>query len=139
MSNVMNTPAEVIEAEYPIRVERHALRRGSGGGGRHRGGDGLHREYRVLAERMSLTSMFERAVIAPYGLQGGADGALFQVTVMPAEGEAYRLAGKANVELHRGDRVIVESCGGGGYGRVDSTAPVAENEQSKKGQTRTAR
>lgn len=116
MSNVMNTPAEVIEAEYPVRIESQCLRRGSGGAGAHRGGDGLHREYRVLAERMSLTSMFERAVVPPYGLQGGEPGAPFQVTVIPANGEAYRLPGKANVLLSKGDRVVVESCGGGGYG-----------------------
>lgn len=116
MSNVMNTPAEVIEAEYPVRVECQRLRRGSGGAGVHRGGDGLHREYRVLAEHMSLTSMFERAVVPPYGLQGGEPGALFQVTIIPADGESYRLPGKANVGLQKGDRVVVESCGGGGYG-----------------------
>ena len=117
MSNVMNTPAEVIEAEYPVRVERQQLRRGSGGAGAHRGGDGLHREYRVLAERMSLTSMFERAVVPPYGLQGGEPGAPFRVRVVRAGGPTYGLAGKAHVELRNGDRVIVESCGGGGYGK----------------------
>ena len=122
MSNVMNTPAEVIEAEYPVRIERQSLRRGSGGAGAHRGGDGLHREYRVLADRMSLTSMFERAVVPPYGLQGGEPGAVFRVTVIPVDGEAYPLRGKANVQLCKGDRVIVESCGGGGYG-----TPVKEN------------
>jgi N-methylhydantoinase B len=127
MSNVMNTPAEVIEAEYPIRVERHALRRGSGGAGRHRGGDGLHREYHVLAEDMSLTSMFERAVVPPYGLRGGAPGAPFRVRITTASGETYTLPGKANVRLGRGDRVIVESCGGGGYGPPEG----ADTEQEE--------
>ena len=70
----------------------------------------------MLAERVSLTSMFERAVVPPYGLQGGESGAPFQVTVIPVNGETYRLPGKANVVLGKGDRVIVESCGGGGYG-----------------------
>jgi N-methylhydantoinase B len=127
MSNVMNTPAEVIEAEYPIRVERHELRRGSGGAGAHRGGDGLHREYRVLCDDMSLTSMFERAVVPPYGLQGGAAGAPFRVQVTTTSGETYALPGKANVRLGRGDKVIVESCGGGGYGPPD-VATIAKEE-----------
>jgi N-methylhydantoinase B len=116
MSNVMNTPIEVVEAEYPIRVERQQLRRGSGGAGAHRGGDGLHREYRMLADDFSLTTMFERAVVPPYGLQGGAPGKTFQVTVAPSSAEPYRLSGKANVRLKKGDRVIVKTCGGGGYG-----------------------
>ena len=116
MSNVMNTPAEIIEAEYPIRVETQRLRRGSGGGGLHRGGDGLHREYRVLAEEMSLTSMFERRRIPPYGLLGGEPGAPYRVTVVRHSGEELDMPGKANIALGRGDRVIMESCGGGGYG-----------------------
>ncbi len=70
----------------------------------------------MLAEELSLTSMFERAVVPPYGLQGGDAGARFRVRVVPASGEAYELPGKANVTLGRGDLVIVESCGGGGYG-----------------------
>jgi len=121
MSNVMNTPAEVIEAEYPIQVERQALRRGSGGAGRHRGGDGLHREYRMRVDDVSLTSMFERRVVPPYGLQGGDDGARFRVTIARAGGGEEDLPGKANIRLGRGDRVIVESCGGGGYGRPNET------------------
>jgi len=116
MSNVMNTPAEVIETEYPIRVEFQKLRQGSGGRGRHRGGDGLHRGYRVLCDDMSVTSMFERRVIPPYGLQGGDDGAPFKVTVERSDGEAFDLPGKANVRLADGDLVVLESCGGGGYG-----------------------
>ena len=126
MSNVMNTPAEVVEAEYPIRVERQRLRNGSGGAGRRRGGDGLHREYRVLCDDMSVTSMFERRVVPPYGLQGGAPGAPFRVTVDHADGRRSDLPGKANVKLGRGDLVIVESCGGGGYGtprEADSAHP----------------
>ncbi len=119
MSNVMNTPAEVIEAEYPIRVECQKLRTGSGGGGRHRGGEGLHRAYRVLCDDMSVTSMFERRVVPPYGLQGGEPGAPFRVTVKPASGEAFDLSGKANIRLGKNDVVIVESCGGGGYGPPD--------------------
>jgi len=135
MSNVMNTPAEVIEAEYPIRVECQRLRRGSGGAGAHRGGDGLHREYRVMADGISLTSMFERAVVPPYGLQGGAPGALFQVTIVPSFGENYRLPGKANVRLGKGDRVIVETCGGGGYGQPPSAQEAVTDTAVKHERT----
>jgi N-methylhydantoinase B len=103
MSNVMNTPAEIIEAEYPIRVECQKLRRGSGGMGG--------------CEDMSVTSMFERRIVAPYGLQGGEAGAPFRVTVAEASGSTFELPGKANVRLGPNDVVIVESCGGGGYGK----------------------
>ena len=120
MSNVMNTPAEVVEAEYPIRVERQRLRSGSGGAGRHRGGAGLHRAYRVLCDDMSVTTMFERRVVPPYGLQGGEPGAPFRVTVVRADDSRFDLPGKANIRLDRDDVVIVESCGGGGYGAPEA-------------------
>jgi N-methylhydantoinase B len=117
MSNVMNTPAEVIEAEYPIMVECQTLRRGSGGRGRHRGGDGLHREYRILCDNMSVTSMFERRLVPPYGLHGGEPGAQFHVTIGLTDGSRREMPGKTNMRLNAGDLVTVETCGGGGYGR----------------------
>ncbi len=120
MSNVMNTPAEVVEAEFPIRIECQRLRQESGGAGRQRGGDGLRREYRVLVDDMSVTSMFERRVVPPYGLQGGEDGALFRVTIVRADGSRSDMPGKANLRLGKDDVVIVESCGGGGYGQPET-------------------
>jgi N-methylhydantoinase B len=116
MSNVMNTPAEVIEANYPIIVERQALRRGSGGSGRHRGGDGQVRVYRIDAPELWLTTMVERCVVPPYGLQGGESGAPFRITLERASGESVRLPGKTHLRLGMGDRVIMETSGGGGYG-----------------------
>lgn len=120
MSNVMNTPAEVIEAEYPIRVECQRLRTDSSGAGKHRGGEGLHREYRVLCDDMSVTSMFERRVIPPYGLQSGRSGAPFKVSIIEKSGNTFDLPGKANIRLDCGGLVIVNSCGGGGYGPPES-------------------
>jgi len=119
LSNVMNTPAEIIEAEYPIQIYCQKLRRGSGGAGKHRGGDGLHREYHVLADEMSLTTMFERRIIPPYGLQGGEDGAPFHVDLVTSDGTHRELPGKVNVRLEKGDTVVIESSGGGGYGPPD--------------------
>jgi N-methylhydantoinase B len=115
MSNVMNTPVEVIETEYPLRVERHELRGDSGGAGARRGGDGLRRAYRVLADGARLTTVVERTRIAPFGLAGGAPGAPSAVWV-ERDGERIALRGKGSVELRRGDLVVVETAGGGGHG-----------------------
>jgi N-methylhydantoinase B len=115
MSNVMNTPNEVIESEYPIRIDDHALRPGSGGDGRHRGGLGFRRSYRILADDVTVTTMLERRVVPPYGLLGGRDAAPFRITVRGAGG-AREIGGKETVRLRAGDVVVVETCGGGGYG-----------------------
>lgn len=115
--NTMNTPVEVIEANFALRVERQRLRRGSGGAGRHRGGDGFVREYRTLAPDMVLTTCVDRMVVPPYGIQGGAGGEPFRVRrVHAADGREEALPGRANLSLAEGDRVIIETCGGGGYG-----------------------
>ena len=115
LSNTANTPVEVLEAQYGLRVERQSLRPGSGGAGRYRGGDGLVRAYRVLVPRLLLTTCVERAINAPYGLAGGAPGLPFRIT-LDRGGAVRELPGKANVELFRGDLVMMESCGGGGFG-----------------------
>jgi N-methylhydantoinase B len=115
MSNVMNTPVEVIETEYPLRVERHELRGGSGGAGARRGGDGLRRAYRVLTDGVRLTTVVERACVAPFGLDGGAPGTPSAVW-LERYGERIALRGKGSVELRRGDLVVVETAGGGGHG-----------------------
>jgi N-methylhydantoinase B len=115
MSNVMNTPAEVIEAEYPLRVEAAAIRRGSGGGGVHRGGDGLRRRYRVLADDVRVTTIVERARVAPPGLLGGHAGAVSEVW-LERDGERRLLRGKGTASLRAGDVIEIETAGGAGYG-----------------------
>jgi N-methylhydantoinase B len=115
MSNVMNTPAEIIEAEYPLVVEHAAVRDGSGGGGIHRGGDGLRRRYRVTAPGVQLTTMIERARVAPPGLNGGAPGATSEIWLERA-GKRAPIAGKTSLELLVDDVVDVLTAGGGGWG-----------------------
>jgi len=116
LANVMNTPAEVIESEYPITVEFQRLRAGSGGNGRHKGGEGIARGYRMRGDETALTTMFERAVVPPYGIDGGEPGATFRATLHREHGETIQLRGKQNIQIARGDLVVVESSGGGGHG-----------------------
>ncbi len=115
MSNVMNTPAEVIEANYPIIIEQQALRRGSGGNGVHRGGDGQVRTYYINGPEVVMTSMVERCIVPPYGLQGGEAGETFKITLQRASGETTNVPGKTHLRLHQGDRIIMKTSGGGGY------------------------
>jgi N-methylhydantoinase B len=115
MTNTSNTPAEMLESTYALRVERQAIRRGSGGGGAHRGGDGVVRAYRVLAPKMLLTTCVERMVAPPYGLLAGAPGETFHIA-LERDGEVTALPGKANLFLFEGDLVTISTCGGGGYG-----------------------
>ncbi|PZW50475.1 N-methylhydantoinase B [Humitalea rosea] len=118
LTNTSNTPAEMIEANYAIRIEEQSIRRGAGGAGRHRGGDGVVRRYRVLAPSMWLTTCVERNIIPPFGLQGGKPGLPFRIT-LERNGVVEILSGKANMLLQQDDLVTLEACGGGGYGVPD--------------------
>ena len=112
MSNTLNTPVEALETEYPLRVRELALRRGSGGDGRRRGGDGIVREIEAL-EPMRFTLITERRRHAPRGRDGGADGAPGRNLLNGEE-----LAAKCAGELAPGDRLRIETPGGGGHGRA---------------------
>ena len=112
MSNTLSTPTEALELAYPLRVERHELRLGSGGRGRHRGGDGVVRELRVLDDcRLSLVG--ERRARAPQGARGGQPGAPGRNLLNGEE-----LPAKVSCDLSAGDLVRVETPGGGGFGPV---------------------
>jgi N-methylhydantoinase B len=132
MSNVMNTPSEVIEHEYPLRIEEHALRPGSAGDGTHRGGLGLRRAYRVLAPEVTLTSMLDRCVVPPWGALGGKDGQPFRITLKSGQGER-RIGGKATVTLREGDVLLIETSGGGGYGPPAARAADARERDHREG------
>lgn len=110
MSNTLNTPVEALELSYPLRVERYALRLGSGGYGRRRGGDGVVRELRVL-EDCRLSLLTERRRRAPRGAAGGGDGLPGRNLLNGAE-----LPPKATRQLRAGDVVRIETPGGGGHG-----------------------
>ena len=121
MTNTLNTPVEALEYSLPMRVRRYHLREGSGGAGQHRGGDGITREYEMLAPA-TVTINSERRLRAPYGLKGGEPGRCGRNTVIRG-GEAEIVGGKHTAHLDAGDRVIIETPGGGGWGRQLATEP----------------
>jgi N-methylhydantoinase B len=116
MTNSLNTPAEALEYSYPLRVRQYSLRPGSGGDGRHRGGDGIIREIEVMTEA-ELTLLADRRVRGPWGLSGGADGLPGNASVVRADGSIEKLADKSNVRLSKGERIRIETPGGGGWGK----------------------
>jgi N-methylhydantoinase B len=116
LSNMPNTPAEIVEGEYPILVRTQAIRDGSGGAGRHVGGDGMRRVYEVVGDNVGFTAMLDQCVVAPYGLEGGSDGLPFSLTLVAADGTRKPLETRGYRRLVRGDQVILETCGGGGFG-----------------------
>ncbi|HEX8128692.1 MAG TPA: hydantoinase B/oxoprolinase family protein [Pyrinomonadaceae bacterium] len=121
MTNSLNTPVEALEYAYPLRVREYAIRENSGGRGRRRGGNGVVREIETLVDaRMSLLA--DRRRRAPYGLAGGEDGRAGRdsvVSVKEGGGERVRrIEAKGSRHLQAGDRVRIETPGGGGHGRA---------------------
>ncbi|MBM3311362.1 MAG: hydantoinase B/oxoprolinase family protein, partial [Candidatus Aminicenantes bacterium] len=115
MTNSLNTPLEALENYLPLRIRRYALRKGSGGQGRFRGGDGIVREYE-FGVPARVTIMSERRTFAPYGLRGGRPGAPGR-NVLISGGKPRLLKSKANLTVKPGDILRIETPGGGGYGR----------------------
>lgn len=115
MTNSLNTPAEALEYAYPFRVTRYGLRQNSGGEGRFRGGDGIVREIEVQTESQ-VTVLADRRKRGPYGLSGGEAGAPGR-TLVVRDGREQELPGKTSVWLKAGERIRIESPGGGGWGR----------------------
>jgi len=115
MTNSLNTPAEALEYAYPLRVRRYSLRQGSGGSGKYHGGDGIVREIEVLGDA-EVTLLADRRTRGPYGLSGGKPGAPGTAALVRQDGSAEKLPGKFNVRLRKGERIRIESPGGGGWG-----------------------
>jgi 5-oxoprolinase (ATP-hydrolysing) len=117
MTNTRITDPEVVEQRYPVRIERFALRRGSGGPGRFRGGDGVVREIRFL-EPMSLSILSQHRREGPYGLEGGGPGRPGRQRLVRADGAVEELQAIDGREVGAGDRLLLETPGGGGFGRA---------------------
>jgi N-methylhydantoinase B len=117
MTNTENTPIEALDAHYPFRVERYTLRRGSGGAGLFPGGDGIEREIRFLTDA-TLSLMGERRRHRPWGLAGGEPGAPGEDWLIRRDGRRERLPAKTTVPVRAGDRLLVLTPGGGGWGAV---------------------
>lgn len=115
MTNTMNTPVEALEYAYPFRISRYALRERSGGEGRHRGGDGLERAYEFL-QAAEITLLSDRRVTQPYGLEGGDPGHPGR-NRLRQNGVEKILPGKCSLSVSAGDSLVIETPGGGGYGR----------------------
>ncbi|MBX3664861.1 MAG: hydantoinase B/oxoprolinase family protein [Burkholderiales bacterium] len=138
-SNCMNLPAEALEMEAPIRLRRVELRRDSGGAGEFRGGLGVIREYEILTDGVTFTHRGERHYSAAPGLGGGLPGASARSVILRAGGGEEVIPSKALTMLNKGDRVIVETPGGGGYGDPRRRMNVAEDVANGKVSAEAAR
>jgi 5-oxoprolinase (ATP-hydrolysing) len=119
MTNTRITDAEVVEQRYPVRIEAFSVRRGSGGEGRFRGGDGVRREIRFL-EPMALSILSQHRREGPYGLKGGEAGRPGRQRLRRADGREEDLQSVDGRDVGPGDCLVLETPGGGGYGRPGS-------------------
>jgi 5-oxoprolinase (ATP-hydrolysing) len=115
MTNTKITDPEELELRYPVRLWRFAIRRGSSGDGRWRGGDGIIREFEFLAP-VEMTLLAEHRRVAPYGMAGGGDGAVGRQHLRYADGREEAAGGRLSRQLGPGDRLVIETPGGGGWG-----------------------
>lgn len=115
MTNTAITDPEILEMRYPVRLHRFAIRKGSGGKGDYSGGDGIVREFEFLAP-VSLSLLTQHRVEGPYGMQGGHPGQTGRQKWIKKDGRIQELDSICGVEILPGERLILETPGGGGYG-----------------------
>jgi N-methylhydantoinase B/oxoprolinase/acetone carboxylase alpha subunit len=115
MTNSWNTPVEAFEHLYPLRIRAYRIRSSSGGKGKHRGGDGMVREYEFLT-RADVTILSDRRELGPYGLAGGSTGTPGKNSLLRGK-RTIAIQGKARFEVQPDDVLRIESPGGGGYGK----------------------
>lgn len=117
MTNSRLTDPEVLESRYPVQVESFSIRKGSGGNGKHKGGDGVIRRIR-FTEPMNASILSNHRIVAPFGLQGGEDGMTGRNWVERCNCSVEKLGATASVQLEKGDVMVIETPGGGGCGEV---------------------
>jgi 5-oxoprolinase (ATP-hydrolysing) len=125
MTNSRLTDPEVLEWRFPVLVESFAIRRGSGGVGKHRGGDGAIRRIQ-FREPMTAAILSGHRRVPPYGMAGGGAGAVGHNYVLRKDGSRIDLAGTGRVEMQAGDVFVIETPGGGGFGRAGESREAAE-------------
>ncbi len=134
MTNSLNTPIEALEYAYPFRVRQYSYRPGSGGEGRFRGGDGIVREIELLADAQ-VTLLCDRRTFRPYGLSGGNPGMAGR-NLLVRDGVTRELPSKCSIEAQRGDRIRIETPGGGGWGasveRGSVPVPYSSGQSERK-------
>ena len=133
MTNTRITDPEVLEQRFPVLLREFSIRRGSGGAGQYRGGDGLVREIEFL-EPLQVSILSERRVFAPYGLAGGEPGARGRNTIIRRDGRHISLGAKNEIRTSAGDRIRIETPGGGGFGPVTGSGAdhLAQHVEEEK-------
>lgn len=116
ISNTMNTPIEILEMSFPVRIERYAIVADSGGAGRYRGGCGVERLWRILGRPAQVSVCCERSLAPPFGLAGGSPGAGARVSLAAPDGRERLLPSKGTFTAPPDARVVMRAPGAGGYG-----------------------
>lgn len=132
MTNTRITDPEVLERRYPVILRRFCLRPGSGGAGAHPGGDGIVRDIEFCLPGIKVSILSERRAFAPYGLEGGEDGKRGQNLWVKKGGRTINLGGKNTALMGVGDRMVVMSPGGGGWGKVDEVNGLRYDSNPEK-------
>ena len=133
ISNTMNTPIEILEMSFPVRVERYAVIPDSGGVGKYRGGCGVERVWRILGHPAQVSVCMERSVAPPFGLAGGGPGAGARVSLILPDGRERRLNTKVTLTVPAEAQVVMHAPGSGGYGPASERDPVRAREDRVNG------
>ena len=116
MTNTRITDPEILELRYPVRLDKFEIRKGSGGKGKQKGGDGITRQI-FFKEPLELNILSQHRIEKPYGLKGGSPGKTGHQSIIRKNGAIQKLNGMDSASVNEGDRIIIQTPGGGGYGK----------------------